>query len=103
MKRKVFIIWSQSLFHDTVSLLLDDPLVTVVGRCLDADIANSQLHELQPDTIIVEDVAIDGECEPDIMQLLQDFAWNPRIVRLSLYDNKLCIYKREAEDHQLKG
>jgi AmiR/NasT family two-component response regulator len=93
--QRVFIVWTYPLFRETVSLLLEHPGLTVVGVESDRTEAQTQVTHLKPDIIIIEETANGEPIDTDIIGLLDTSAWEPRIVRLSLQDNELRLYRRE--------
>ena len=91
--QRIFIIWSNPLFRESVRLLLNHPEIEIIGAA--ADFANSQdeiLH-LQPDTLIVEDIG--GGIHAEALTILESSHYVKRIIGFSLDDNKLKVYRRE--------
>ena len=97
MTRRVYIIWTHPLFHDTVSLLLNHPDVQVLGSSTVYVEALEEIEQLKPDTIIIEDSELNGEAQQvkTIMRLLDVSPVAMRIIRISLQDNDLWVYHRE--------
>ena len=91
--RRVFVIWTHPLFHESVRLLLKHPEVEWLGSTSDYETARAEVLRLKPDTILVEEV---GQPIPDrIMKLLEGSSWNLRVVGLSLDNNNLIVYHQE--------
>jgi len=96
MTRRVFIIWTHPLFHDTVHALLTQPEIEVVGASAVYAEALSEMEVLHPDTVIVEQTEQNKpETDSEVMHILETSPWCSRIVRMSLHDNDLWIYHRE--------
>ena len=93
--QRVYILWSYPLFHQTVSLLLKHPAFAIVGSGSDRELARQEIERLQPDIILLEEVANGDPIDADILGFLKSSAWEPRIARLSLQDNDMRIYQRE--------
>lgn len=92
MSNKVFVIWSNPLFHERVSLLLEDTPLTLAGASNDYVDARTMIDELAPDIVIVE--ATDGEelAGEETISILRSSA---NVIRLSLAHNELIKYHRE--------
>ena len=92
---RVFIIWMHPLFHETVRLLLNHSNIEIVGDNREYSVAKTDMGNLKPDTIIIEDTK-EGDVRdesPNILDLLENSEWQPRIIRLSMDDNELRIYR----------
>jgi DNA-binding NarL/FixJ family response regulator len=89
----VFVIWTHPLFHESVRLLLEDPEVEWVGSASDYETARTEVLNLQPDTIIVEEV--ENPISDKIIKILEGSSWNLRVIGLNLDSNKLSVYHRE--------
>lgn len=99
MARKVFIIWANPLFRDTVCLLLDYPGIELVGMNSVFAVAHRDIEKLQPHSVIVEEAEQDENSTTisDVMQILETSAWCPRVILMSLKDNQLSVYYREQQ------
>lgn len=95
MTRRIFVIWINPLFRDSVRLLLSHPNVTCVGAASDWATAQSEISSLQPDTILVE--AGEGNTSIEAMEILEAIPWNVRVVSMSLGNNKLSLFCREQK------
>jgi DNA-binding NarL/FixJ family response regulator len=93
--RRVFVIWTHPLFHESVRLLLKHPEVDWAGAARDIHTAQEQIMKLQPDTILVEKTG--AGIPPAVMELLEMEIWNVRIIGLSLADNEISLYQREHQ------
>lgn len=96
MARRVYVIWANPLFRDTVCLLLEHPGIDIVGVNTVVGLEQALFDRLEPDTVIVE------EASPEIpggvaeaLQILEKSAWCPRVILMNLKDNQLHIYHRE--------
>ena len=97
MIRRVFIIWTHPLFHETVCLLLGHPQIEIVGTNSEYAAARGEMETLRPDTIIIEETG-EKEAPTDTKvswEILEHSSWNPRVIRLSLDDNELWVYHHE--------
>lgn len=91
--RRVYVVWTHPLFYESVRLLLNDPNVELVGATSNYAAAHSQIMNLQPDTIIIEEK--EGELSTEVFEFLNDSPLVGRIIGLNLVDNQLCVYHRE--------
>lgn len=91
--RRVFVIWTHSIFYESVRLLLNHPEVELAGASSDYVAAKDEILSLQPDTILIEEVSNGARTE--VMEILETSPWSVRIMGLSLADNKLSVYHRE--------
>jgi len=93
--QRVFIIWTNPLFHTSMVLLLDNPLIEVVGETSNYTNAWQQISMQRPDTILIEKTSGGGLTE--ILEILENSSWKIRVIGLSLDDNELSIYHREQK------
>lgn len=94
--RRVFVIWTHQLFHESVRLLLNHPEVEWVGETSDHQAAQEEIIKLKPDTILIEEVEeIEGSVPSEEMQILETCHWDVRVIGLNLTNNKLSVYHRE--------
>ena len=91
--RRVFLIWTHPIFHDSVRLLLRHPDVEWVGATSDYAAAKDEILSLRPDTVLIEEVK--GRVLVEVMEILRACTWNVRVASLSLADNKSTVYHRE--------
>lgn len=96
--RRVFVIWTHPLFHDSVRLLLKHPEIIWVGAARDITTAHEQILSLHPDTILFEKTG--AGIPPGVMELLEMDIWDVRMIGLSLDNNEMSLYHRE---HQTVG
>nr|MBI2904820.1 hypothetical protein [Chloroflexota bacterium] len=92
--RRVFAIWSNALFFDSLRLLLDRPGIELVGAASDYVVARENILGLQADTVLVEENGA-GDIPEGTLGLLEASPACVRIIRLSLDDNELIVYHRE--------
>lgn len=90
--RRVFVIWTHPLFHDSVRLLLGQSQVEIVGATSDHDAARSQIAALTPDVVIVEQTDEGEQSSVETMSILRA---GPRVIQLNLSDNQISLYRRE--------
>ena len=91
--QRVFIIWSNPLFRESVRLLLNHPDIEIIGATADFANAQDEILHLQPDTLIVEDIG--GGTHAEALGILESSHYVKRIIDFSLDDNKLTVYRRE--------
>ena len=94
--RRVFVIWTHPIFHESVRLLLDHPDVEWVGATSDHAAAETELLSLRPDTVLVE--AFLEDILAEIVGILKACTWDVRVASLSLVDNQLIIFHREHRE-----
>jgi len=91
--QKVFVIWTNPLFHASVVLLLENPNIELVGATSDYAEAVDEISKHQPDTILIEKTGMKVPAE--VLEILDSSSWKMRIFDLNLNDNELSIYHRE--------
>lgn len=90
----VYVIWTHPLVHDSLRQLLDHTDIEWVGAESNFKIAVEEISRLHPDTILIEEV--EGEKTiSTLMEIVEEFQWNLRVVGVSLDDNQLSIYQHE--------
>lgn len=94
---KVYVIWSNPLFQEVIHLLLSGSSLNVVGNSSDNDLARKEIQHLSPDVVIIETTDATRETGEDTITFLQS---GSRVIRLSLADNDLSIYRRERRTIQ---
>lgn len=95
MDKRIFIVWTHPLGHESVRLLLNHPDVEIVGSTADYTTALKDIAHLQPDTVIIEEI---GSGVPTkALSILEASPWVTRIIGFSLTDNKLSVYHREEK------
>ncbi len=90
----VFIIWHHRLFYEALQRLLKSAGIECLGASRDSAEAFSQIVQLRPDTVLVEDEET-GAAFPGVMDLLEANPPQMRVFRFSLTDNLLRIYHQE--------
>lgn len=93
--RRVFMIWTNPLFHESAVLLLKHPDIDIVGATTDFKTAREDIMRLQPDTILFEKTH--AGLPVDVMGILETESWNVRIIELSLDTNEMNLYRREHQ------
>jgi hypothetical protein len=94
--RRVFVIWTNPLFHESVRLLLSHPDVIWVGATTDLTTAPEEIMRLHPDTLLFEKTS--ASIPADVMEILGVETWDIRIIELSLDNNELSLYHREHQE-----
>lgn len=93
MSRRLFMVWSSPIFRDSINLLLDHPDVEWLGTASDYKAVQEEIHQLHPDTIVVEEV--EGGLPARMIELLETENSVLQLVCVSLEDNRLRIFTRE--------
>lgn len=93
--RRVFVIWTDPLFHESVRLLLKHPNIIWVGAAANLETAREEIMRLHPNTILFEKTR-DG-FPADLMGILETETWDLRIIELSLDTNEMILYHREHQ------
>lgn len=91
--QRIFIIWSNPLFRESVRLLLKHQDIEIIGAAADFADAQDEILRLQPDTLIIEDIG--GGTHAEALAILESSHCVKRIIGFSLDDNKLSVYRRE--------
>lgn len=95
--RRIYIVWVHPLFCDTVRLLLTHPSIEIVGLSDDYEIATKDVAEHKPDTVIIEDTEESAVTRIKTSDIMNRFPETARIIRLSLKDNELWVYRHERQ------
>jgi len=93
VSQRVFVVWVNPLFRDSVLILLQHPEVEYVGAANDEKEAVENILTTKPDTILVEET--EGKVSATIMNLFERPSFKGRLVSLNLVDNRLHVYQRE--------
>lgn len=93
--RRVFVIWTNSLFHESTRLLLKHPDIIWVGATTDYAIAHEAIMKIQPDTILFEKTK--AGIPADLLSILEAENWELRIIGISLDNNEISLYHRENQ------
>lgn len=91
--RRVFVLWTHSLFQESVRLILNQPSVKWLGSTSDYAAAQLQILSLRPDVVLVEERA--GDVPNFALAILELCSWDVTVISLSLADNQLCVYRHE--------
>jgi DNA-binding NarL/FixJ family response regulator len=92
--RRVFVIWTNPLFHESVRLLLAHPEVEWLGEASDYTTAHVNIADLHPDTVLVE---ASNDNLSQVLDLLTSSHGNVRIISLSLTNNELSLYQHQQQ------
>ncbi|HWR65821.1 MAG TPA: hypothetical protein VN364_06855 [Bellilinea sp.] len=93
--RRVFVVWTNPLFHESTRLLLEHPDVDLVGAAQNPTMVHEEILKLRPDTILFERTS---QPIPEyLIRLMGMDAWDMRLIGLSLEDNKVSLYHREQQ------
>ncbi len=90
--RRVFIVWSHPLFHESVRLLLRHPAVNLVGATSDPELSRGEIEQSRPDAVIWERQDDEGPGGPRMMAILEQGA---AVICFSLSSNEIQIYQRQ--------
>jgi hypothetical protein len=93
--RRVFVIWTNPLFHESARLLLKHPDIIWVGAATGFATAHEAIMKLQPDTILFEKT--EAGIPVDAIEILEVVTWDVRIIGLSLDNNEMSLYHREHQ------
>jgi hypothetical protein len=93
--RRVFVIWTHPLFHESARLLLNHPDILWMGADTDFTSARETIMRLQPDTILFEKTKAGIPVE--VLEILEVELWDVRIIGLSLDNNEMSLYHREHQ------
>lgn len=91
--RRVYVVWANPLFRDSVLALLRHPDVHCVGIMNRSAIVQEEILSTEPDTILVEKAG--GQLSQEVMNLLEQSNFMGRLVSFSLTGNRLHVYHRE--------
>jgi DNA-binding NarL/FixJ family response regulator len=87
--RRVFILWTHPLFHETVRVLLNHPEVEWIGSSPDS-IPEDLLLQTPPDIIVLEEEG--GGPTVEIINLLMTHRESVRVLGLNLLDNQMSVF-----------
>ena len=93
--RRVFLIWTNPLFHESARLLLKHPDIIWVGATADITTAHEEIMRLHPDTILFEKTR--AGIPAHVLEILEVDTWDIRIIGLSLDNNEMNLYHREHQ------
>jgi hypothetical protein len=76
--------------------LLGHSDIVWVGASSDFTIAIEEISQLQPDTILLEEV--EGKTTTStFMKIVEQFQWDLRVIGVSLNDNQMSVYQHAQE------
>lgn len=90
---KIYLIWQHSLLRDTVDAILQQSGLALAGSGQELP-GEAELQALQPDVIIFEENEVLAE---QFMSRLST-APSPRLICISMQNNKLYIFERQERD-----
>jgi DNA-binding NarL/FixJ family response regulator len=88
-KRRVFIVWINPLFINSLKLVLRHPEIEWAGSALDDENLLEQIAAIQPDTVLVE--GADENNIHKVTSILENSRWNMRVIGLNLSDNQITV------------
>ena len=91
--RRVFVIWINPIFRESIRLLLADPAIECVGMTTDYEGAQEEILNGDVDTILVE--VEEGRIPRKVLDILDATTFSGRLISCSLNDNRLDVYHRE--------
>lgn len=92
--RRVFVIWTNPLFHESVRLLLAHPDVEWLGETSDYAAAQVNIADLHPDTVLVE---ASNDNLSQVLDILTSSHGSVRIISLNMTDNELSLYQHQQQ------
>jgi hypothetical protein len=93
--RRVFVIWTNPLFHDSARLLLKHPDIIWLGSTANITTAREEIMRLHPDTILFEKTG--AGIPADLLDILAAERWDMRLIGLSLENNEMSLFHREHQ------
>lgn len=98
-KRRVFIVWVNQLFFDSLRLVLRHPDIEWAGSSADVGNLATLIDDFQPDTVLVEEVNDDHISR--LINILSYSHGKMQVISLNLNDNQItvCII---GQDHLIK-
>lgn len=93
--RRVYVIWLNPLFRDSVLALLRHPNVECVGMMNGNALVPEEILGTEPDTILVEKSG--GRLSQEVMDLFEQSSFMGRLVTFSLSGNRLHVYHHEEQ------
>jgi len=90
-KKRVFVIWTNPIFYESIRLLLNHE-VDLVGSTDDHIKGDRKIAELKPEVVIMETPQGLEDLGAETISILQK---GPRVIHLSLEDNELSLYLRQ--------
>jgi hypothetical protein len=93
--RRLFVIWTDPLFHESVRLLLKHPDIIWLGAAADFTTAHEEIMRLHPNTILFEKTRTG--LPADVMGMLESEIGDMRIIELSLDTNEMILYHRQHQ------
>jgi len=88
----VFVIWTNPLFLESLSALLNHPEIQLVGASSDFSQAQNEIAVLRPDIVVIEGNLDDNPIDCTTMPILRS---GSRVIQMSLGDNELNIFQHQ--------
>lgn len=88
-KRRLFVVWINPLFVNSLRLVLQHPDIEWAGSAVDDENLPAQITALQPDTVLVE--GVDQDHIRKVTSLLQYSQGSMRVIGLNLSDNQITV------------
>lgn len=93
---RIYAVWKHQLLLECVYLLLSHPEIEWLGSSSDHLKAYDEIQELQPETILVEEV--ERIVPPEIRKIIESSTWNVQVIGLNLNDNLINIYNHTSKE-----
>lgn len=90
-RQRVFVIWTNPLFYESIRLLLSNE-VDLVGSTDDHALGEREIAKLKPEVVIIETPEGLEDLEAETISILEKGA---RVIHLSLKDNELNLFSRQ--------
>ena len=87
--RRIFVVWINPLFINSLRLVLRHPEIEWAGSALDDENLPAQIAAIQPDTVLVE--GVDEHHIHKVTSILENSHWNMRVIGLNLSDNQITV------------
>ncbi len=93
MSKRIYVVWTNPIFRDSVGLILDHPDIHWVGKTSDYGLAKESISRLKPDVILVEEV--ESSIRSPFLAFLEASSFDAQLIIINLNDNTLKIYHRQ--------
>jgi AmiR/NasT family two-component response regulator len=88
-KRRVFIVWVNPLFVNSLRFILRHPEIEWAGSAVDDENLPEQIAALKPDTVLVE--GVDEDRIQKVTNILAYSQGNMRVIGLNLSNNQITV------------
>jgi len=89
---RIFTLWKNPIFHDSVRMILQHPQVEWVGDSSDPATIKNEILNLQPEIVLVEQT--EEKEYTDILEILRTKI-GMKIIAINLEDNQLWVFMSE--------